>query len=149
MKFLPNLATIAEPLYRLTKKGVDWTWGKEENSAFCRLKEMLSSDKVLVHFDPKVEVGLTCNASSVVVGAILFHRYSDGTERPIACVLKTFTKLQKNYSQIKKEALSIIYGVTKFHQFLFGRKRILMMDHKPLLANFGPSKGTPVQAANR
>nr|KAG5689099.1 hypothetical protein BaRGS_006158 [Batillaria attramentaria] len=148
-KFIPNLATMAEPLYRLTKKASPWKWGEEEQAAFEQLKNVLSSDQVLVHFDPEKPVGLACDASNVGIGAVLFHRYPDGSERPIANVSKTLTAAERNYSQIHKEALAIIYGLRKFYQYLYGRQFILVTDHKPLTALFGPKKGTPLLAANR
>ena len=48
-----------------------------------------------------------------------------------------------------RRKLSVIYGIQKFHQFLYGRKLILITDHKPLVALFIPEKGTAVLAANR
>ena len=42
-----------------------------------------------------------------------------------------------------------IYGPKKFYQYLYGRPFILVTDHKPLTALFGPKKGTPLLAANR
>ena len=54
-----------------------------------KLKEMLCDETVLVHFDPTREIGMSCDASSVGIGAVLFHRYPDGSERPIANVSKT------------------------------------------------------------
>nr|KAG5699905.1 hypothetical protein BaRGS_018204 [Batillaria attramentaria] len=148
-KFIPNLATMAEPLYRLTKKANPWKWGEEEQAAFEQLKQVFSSDQVLVHFDPEKPVGLACDASNVGIGAVLFHRYPDGSERPIANVSKTLTAAERNYSQIHKEALAIIYGLRKFYQYLYGRQFILVTDHKPLTTLFGPKKGTPLLAANR
>ena len=50
-KFLPNLATITEPLHRLTKKGVPWSWDTEQADLFKRLKCLLCADTVLAHFD--------------------------------------------------------------------------------------------------
>ena len=148
-KFIPNLATTAEPLYRLTKKKITWKWEKEEQEAFEQLKQALSSDQVLVHFDPKKPIGLACDASNVGIGAVLFHRFPDGSERPIANVSKTLTSAERNYSQIHKEALAIIFGLRKFYQFIYGQKFILVTDHKPLTALFSQSKGTPLLAANR
>nr|CAB3223623.1 uncharacterized protein K02A2.6-like [Phallusia mammillata] len=110
---------------------------------------MLSSNNVLTHFDQTLPVGIACDASYVGIGAVLFHRYPDGSERPIANASKTLTDSQRNYSQIQKKALAIVYALKKFYQYLFGRKFILMTDHKPLLSLFGPNKATPALAANR
>jgi len=87
----PHASTVAEPLHRLTCKGVPWCWESEEDQAFQRLKTLLSSDKVLVHFDPTFPVGISCDASNIGIGAVLFHCFPDGSERPIANVSKTLT----------------------------------------------------------
>ena len=149
-EFLPaTLSTITEPLHRLTRSDTPWKWGQEERAAFLKIKEMLSEDTVLAHFDPSLPLGLSCDASEVGVGAVLFHRYPDGGERPIANASKTMTPTQRRYSQIQREALSVIFGLNKFHQFLYGRKFILVTDHRPLLTLFGPKSPTPALAANR
>ena len=103
----------------------------------------------MAHFNPQEQIGISCDASDVGIGAVLFHRYSDGTKRPIANASKTLSDTQRRYSQVQKEALPVIYGIQKFHQFLYGRRFILITDHKPLLALFNPQKGTPSMAANR
>ena len=41
------------------------------------------------------------------------------------------------------------FALNKFHQFLYGRTFILVVDHKSLIALFGPTKVTPALAANR
>ena len=149
-KFLPpNLSTIAEPLYSLTKKKVLWEWKEEQQTAFERLKKLLSSENVLVHYNEKLPIGISCDASKVGIGAVLFHRYPDGSERPISNVSKVLTDSQRNYSQIQKEALAIIFGLKKFYQYIYGRNFKLVTDHRPLVAMFGPDKGTPTLAANR
>ena len=89
-------------------------WTNTEQKASQQIKDVLLSKEVLIHFDPKKQLGLSCDASNVGIGAVLWHRYPDGTERPIANASKTLTKSPQNYSQIHKEALSIIFGLRKF-----------------------------------
>ena len=148
-KFLANLATIADPLTRLTWKFQKWQWTETEAQTFQQLKNALVKEVTLSHFDAYLPLGLTCDASEVGIGAILFHRYNDGSERPIAHASKTLTTAQRRYSQIQKEAFAIIYGLHKFHQYLYGRRFTLVTDHKPLLGLFDPMKGTPTLAVNR
>ena len=148
-KFIPNLSTMTEPLTRLTRKETPWKWEAEQQAAFQRLKDELCKDTVLAHYDPHLEIGVSCDASQVGIGAVLFHRYPDGSERPIANASKTLSPTQQRYSQIQREALAVVFGLKKFHHFLYGQKFILVTDHKPLVAMFNPARGTPTMAANR
>ena len=80
---------------------------------------------------------------------VLSHVLDDGIERPIAYVSKTLSPSEKNYAQIEKEALALVLGVRKFHQYIYGRKVTLVTDHKPLLAILGAKAGIPSVAAAR
>ena len=94
-KFLPpRYATEAKPVYRLTKKDIEWNWGSHEQSCFERLKGLLSSGAVLTHYNPAHPIGIACDTSSLGIGKALFHRYPDRSERPIANVSKILSKSQ-------------------------------------------------------
>ena len=73
----------------------------------------------------------------------------DGSERPIAFASRKLSPTEQNYAQVEREALSLIFGIKKFHQYLYGRKFCLVTDHKPLTSIFGPKKGIPSLAAAR
>ena len=118
-------------------------------AAFQQLKKALVSAKVLVHYDPKLPVKLDCDASSIGIGAVLSHQMNDGTERPIAFASMSLTRAEQNYSQIEREALSIIWGVKKFQVYLYLKQFTLVTDHKPLTVLFNPSKAISGMASAR
>ena len=103
----------------------------------------ISSTNAHAHFDPNNQIILAGNASADGIGLSCFICYSDGQEKTIAHASKTLNQAEKNYPQIQREALELVYGVTKFHQFLFGRRLILQTDHQPLVTIFGNKKGIP------
>ena len=148
-RFIPNLASEFQPLYKLLRKNEAWKWGPQQQRTFETSKEMLKSSKLIVHYDSKKEVLLQCDASPYGVGAVLSHVMEDGWERPIAYASRTLAPAEKNYSQLEKEALAIIFGLGKFHQYVYGRKFTIITDHKPLQGLFNEQKGIPVTAAER
>ena len=92
---------------------------------------------------------MAADASAYGVGAVISHVFPDGSERPVAFASRTLHASERNYSQLDKEALSLVYGVKKFHQYLYGRKFTLITDHQPLTSILGPKKGIPSLAATR
>ncbi|XP_054274663.1 uncharacterized protein K02A2.6-like [Macrosteles quadrilineatus] len=148
-KFIKNLATLLHPLNRLLRKGNTFTWSSACEQSFLKIKEIITSDDVLVHFDPSLPLVLATDASPVGVGAVLSHRYRDGTDRPIAFASRSLSKSEQKYSQIDKEALGIYWGLKKFFPFCYGRKFTLITDHKPLVSIFNPAKTLPTISATR
>ncbi len=148
-KFLPSLATLLHPLNRLLRDGQNWTWTKECTNAFDAAKKLLVTAPVLTHYDPLLPLKMAGDASAYGLGAVISHVYPDGSERPIAYASRTLTNAEKNYPQIEREALSLVYGIKKFHQYLYGRRFVLVTDHKPLTTLLGPKKGVPPLAAAR
>ncbi|GBM59600.1 Uncharacterized protein K02A2.6 [Araneus ventricosus] len=127
--------------FKLIKK--EWKWTSAHEKAFAAVKELLSLDSVLVPFNEKLPLILTYDASPYGVGYVLSHLMPDGGEAQIACASRTLTSTERNYSQLDKEALSIIAGVQKFHYFLYGHTFTLFTDHQPLLGLFNKMKLTP------
>ena len=125
-----------------------WTWGKKEDDAFHTAKNALQDDSLLAHYDESKQLLLACDASKYGLGAVLSHIMEDGEERPIAYASRTLTMAKKNYSQLEKEGLAIIFGVKKFHNYLFGQLFIIESDHQPLSFLFKEMKGISQTASS-
>lgn len=148
-RFVPDLANKLKPLHGLLKITNKWKWTNKCGRAFKEVKTALAQSEVLTHFDPTLPLQLACDASPYGVGAVVSHIMPSGEERPIAFASRTMSKAESNYAQIEREALSIVFGVKKFHQYLYGRKFTLLTDHRPLTSIFGPHTGIPSLAASR
>nr|VZI48326.1 unnamed protein product [Spirometra erinaceieuropaei] len=136
-RFMNQSATILKPLYRLLEKNCGWHWSQVEQIVFEQAKAALTSSSVLVHYEPEKPIILKCDASPYGVGAVLMHRMPSGSEMPIAFASRTMSQTETNYSQLDKEALAIMFGLHRFHLYLFGRPFEIHTDHKPLLVNEG------------
>ena len=130
-RFLPNASTVLHPLHQLLEQNSEWQWTEQCEQAFTEAKRMITSEQVLTHYDLALPVRLACDASPTGIGAVLSHVMPDGSERPVAFA-------SRSYAQIDKEALSIVWGVKRFHVYLYGGRFTLITDHKPLTAIFHP-----------
>ena len=148
-KFLPNLSSTLSPLYKLLQQNMQWQWSNSQLTAFNAAKNALQSSTLLVHYDGSKPLTLACDASPYGVGAVLSHRFEDGSEKPIGFASRTLSPAEKNYSQLDKEALAIIFGVKKFHDYLHGHHFTIYSDHQPLQHLFSEAKPIPQMASSR
>ncbi|GFV93241.1 transposon Tf2-8 polyprotein [Trichonephila clavipes] len=148
-KFIPSLSTRVALFNNLLQKGTKFLWTVECEKAFKALKQEIASDRILCHYDPKLPLVLQTDASPVGIGAVLSHIMPDGSEKPAMFASRSLNKTERSYSQIDKEALSIVWGVKRFYQYLFGRHFDLVTDHKPLVSIFAPNRSLPCLSATR
>ena len=127
-KFIPNQATLLAPWYNLLRKETPFHWSKACQEVWCNMKKLLTSDELLVHYDPKKEIILACDASPVGLGCVLSHLV-DGVEKPIAFASRSLSPAEQNYCQVEREGLAIIYGLTKFHKYIYGRHFTIVTEH--------------------
>ena len=151
-KFIPKFSELMAPLYKLLKKDSKWKWEEAENNAFQKVKDALCENAMLAHYDPSKPLILQVDASSVGLGAVLLQDLgAPGYERflPVAYASRKLQPAETRYAQIEREALSIVFGVTKFNQYLLGRPFTIMTDHKPLVKVFGKRDTVPMQVSTR
>ena len=106
-RFILDLKTVSEPLRRLIRKDVHFSWGKEQEVAFNELKKRLAETETLGYFDSAAKTLVITDASPVGLGAILVQE-QNGEERVICYASRSLTDVEKRYSQTEKEALGIV-----------------------------------------
>ncbi|KAI5103529.1 methionine synthase [Silurus meridionalis] len=83
---------------------------------------------------------VSTDASQAGLGAVLLQRH-DMEWYPVAYASRTMTSAERNYAQIEKETLGVVFGWERFHEYVYGRSVILETDHKPLIATSKKSLG--------
>jgi hypothetical protein len=134
-KFIQGLSDTAEPLRRLTDDGAEWIWEEPQRKAFKKLKEKLLTPPTLAYFDETKNITVQADASQYGLGAVLSQE-----GKPVVFASRALTATEKNYAQIEKECLAIVFAAEKFDTYLYGKQHILVeSDHKPLETIFKKS----------
>jgi len=92
------------------------------------------------------------DASPVGVSCVLNHKIIDDdgsiSERPVLFASCSLTPTQQKYSQLYREALAVIFAVTKLKKYSWGRHFTLAKDNQPIRHIFAPGKGITVLASH-
>ena len=109
-------------------------WQDHHERAFRTLKSRLTSSPILrlPVFQESKPFVLRTDASDIGLGAVLLQDFEGEGRLPLAYASKKLFTREKNYSEIEKECLGIIWGVEKFRKYLYGVEFLLEKDHKPL-----------------
>jgi len=133
---IPNLASVSEPLRRLTKQNVKFEWKDEQKQAFQNSKDALAEAPTMAFFDKDAETQVIADAGPVGLGAVLIQ-IQDGEHRMICYASWSPSQVERRYSQTEKEALALVWACERFHVYLCGIRFKLITDHKPLEVIFG------------
>ncbi|GFS38880.1 transposon Tf2-9 polyprotein [Nephila pilipes] len=116
-KFIPNVSKITAPLREIIYVNVEFNWGKEQELSFVNIKELLAKAPVLNVFSASDEIIIQCDSSKDGLGSFLIQK-----GQPVSFVSHSLTNSEKNYAQIEKELLAIVFSFEKYHNFVCGRK---------------------------
>lgn len=126
--FVPNLSELTAPLRELLMKNVIFLWTELHDRVVNEIKNHILNSKILVPFDVTQDIVIQCDASQNGLGCCLLQN-----GRPISFASRSLSSAERNYSQIEKEMLSIIFACQKFNFYTYGRSVKVVNDHKPLL----------------
>ena len=129
LRFSQDLLTKFAPLKTLLKKDVAFTWEANEQHAFDEIRAIISSAPLLKYFNPDLPIEIQSDASSSVSGPCLMQG-----GQPVQYASRALSETVKRCSQIAKQMLSVVFGLTRLHTYTYRRKVTVYNDHKPLAA---------------
>ena len=134
-KFCKNFAVVAEPLTRLLQKKQTFNWMEDQQTAFEKVKRLLTSAPVLAMPDFDQPFIIHVDASDLGLGAVLMQECVEKLEHPIGYFSQKFSGSQKNYSTSEKEALALILSLQHFEFYVVPAKFPIDIytDHNPLV----------------
>ena len=136
-RFIPDLATLSDPLREITTQNVPFVFGKRQQDAFEKLKNALTRPSTLAFYDKDAETRVITDASPVGLGAVLIQK-QNGQWTIVSYASKSLSTCERRYSQTEKEALGVVWAMEKFHPYLYGKDFEFLTDHKPLEVIYGP-----------
>ena len=121
----------------MTARQVKFQRGPEEEAAFIKLKESITSEKTMLYFNPKRPIVVRAEASyHDGLSAGLFQNGGNGLQ-PVHYISRTMTDTEKRYSQTEKDALAVRWAKNRFKMYLLGAPRFkIITSLKPLLPIF-------------
>ena len=130
--FSLNIAQISKPLHDFLSTKNSWAWTTPQEESFRKLKEEISSSRVLALYDVKAETKISADASSHGFGADLLQQQSN-TWCPVAfasCSLSETVSLCPDRERGT-------WALEKFSEYVLGKVVHLETDHRPLIPLLG------------
>lgn len=141
-QFVQNFSRIMAPLHKLTSHKGEIVWKPEHESIRQNIISKLTSNPVLMIFDPRHAVELHTDASSLGYGAILFQTV-DGKRHVVAYYSKRTSPAESKYHSYELETLAVVNSIKYFRQYLYGRKFIVVTDCNSLKSSQTKHELTP------
>ena len=128
-RFSPCLAELSDPLRQICRKSQEFKLNDSVHVAFLRTKEEISRNVTLPYFNPDSSTTLQTDTSKKGLGAVLLQN-----SKPVMFASRALTGTERNYQNLERECLATIWGMEKFHYFIYGKEFTWEMDQKPLVS---------------
>ena len=130
-RFICNFAMLPNPLHYLD---VQWLWTTECDSAFQKLKELLTTAPVLAYPKFSKEYVLETDASTHGLGAVLSQEQLDKNLHLVTYVSRALSSTERNYGITELETLAVVWAMSHFHYFLYRNRVTVYIDHTSVKA---------------
>ena len=132
-RFIPEFASVVAPISDLLsdKKSHKICWSQKCQDALSAIQTLLSSHPILLLPDLEKDFIVRTDASSTGIGGVLLQEHEDFLH-PVSFASRKLLDRETRYSTIERECLAIVWVLSKFSRFLWGRTFCLQTDHRPL-----------------
>ena len=129
-KFMPDLPSIARPIQDLTRKGILFVWGAEQQKAFQDLKLLITHAETLPYYQVGCRTRIVADALPVGLGAVLTQQQG-GVWRIISYASRSLTDMEGCSIQTEKEALALVWACERFSMYVSGQSFKLERNSGP------------------
>ena len=145
---------VTGPLRKLTRHGTHFKWTEECSRSFKKLKSQLSSDTVLMNYDPSRKTRVYVDHGPDGLASTVAQGYSDVKDprdrnmqwRPVYHTSRALTKAERAYGKMDGESLGVYSGIITNRRYLYGTEFTVVTDHQPLVPLYNnPSRPAPVR----
>ena len=164
--WIKGFAEMAEPIYALNRKGVEFVWEEKQQAAMDSLKRALMNAPVLkpIDYKAKGKVVLSVDSSLIGWGAILQQEeegsVDDATGKgsskrkrkmhPARYEGGVWSGAEKNYDAGKLECRGLLKALKKFREYLYGTRFLVQIDARTLVYQLNqPASDLPGSVVNR
>ena len=130
-KFILN---FARPLHQLTYKNAQFVWTPDCQGAFEELKKRLTTPPVLAYPCFQRDFVLETDASIDGIGAVLGQYQDDKNLHPVSYASRALSQSERNYGITELETLAVVWAVSHFRHFLYGKRVTVFTDHTAVRA---------------
>jgi len=133
-RFIENFSKICKPITEMLKGDKkEFSWGREQNIAFEKLKQRFTTVPILAYFYPERETVIETDASDFALGAIL-SQFQDKRLHPVAFHSRKLNPAERNYEIHDKELLAILAAFMEWKHYLYGVDKPITVytDHQNL-----------------
>ena len=109
-RFIPNTTALLEPIRKLLKNDIHFSWDEEQQQAFQQIKTAITQPSSLAYFDKDKPCEVQCDASLKGIGVCLLEN-----NNPIYFASKSLTETESRYSNIEREMLGVVFALTHLH----------------------------------
>lgn len=137
-KFIPRYAELISPITDLTRghyptKKSPIQWSVLHQNAFEKLKNQLTSPRLLKHFNQNLPITIWTDASKIgIAGTLLQKSEEDKRLHPVSFISRRLTTIEEKYSAIELELLAIVFTLETFRTYIYGVEVEIWTDHAPL-----------------